>query len=104
MVPTMPLAERPDFARLLEAPPGELPDGLQHPEPQRPVGHLAAPHEAVVDERAESLEHVDIIAAADRLCGVQCPPAYEDRQSRNSRCSSGSSISWLQRIVPSSVR
>ena len=62
-----------------ESLPSELPDRRQHVEPDA-RREVAAAHEAVVDERREPVEGIEVIGGADDLGCLRRPPAGEARQ------------------------
>ena len=65
--------------RVRQLPGRVLPDRLQHGEPESTAVELGPADQAVVHERAQDLEHVEV-GAADGLGGLQRPPAREHRQ------------------------
>jgi hypothetical protein len=61
---------------------GELPDRLQHAEAWIAIRPVRRVQQALVHERGDPLEHVQTAAGhtEDRLGGLHCERAHEDRQ------------------------
>src|SRR5690349_17752900 len=79
-VVAVPPAYRLGFTRGLEQLRRELADRLQHREAGFAGGTAQPPDEALVDERPQRVEDVEIVVAAHVLRGIERPAAGEDGQ------------------------
>ena len=62
-----------------------LADRLQHPEARLAARHRLRPEQAVVEQRLDAGEHVELEVAGNRLRGVEREAADEDGQAREER-------------------